>query len=59
MNLHSINLTEKFSQHKDDSLNLLSHFRHLTSQELYSCATTAAVPILHNTSVEIRVRFQA
>lgn len=30
-------------------------FRHLTSQTLYSCSgTTAAVPLLHNTEVELR-----
>ena len=54
MNVHSLNLTEKFENHGDDSLNLLSHFRDLTSQNLYSCLTSAAIPILHDTELEIR-----
>lgn len=54
MNLHSIDLTEKFDEHSD-SLHLLSHFRHMTSQELYSSQTEVAVPILHDTAIDLKV----
>ena len=37
MNLHSLDLTEKYASFAGDSLNLLAKFRHLLAQELYSC----------------------
>ena len=56
MNVHSINLREKLeSQHSEDSLHLLSQFKHFTSQDLYSCKTKVAIPILHDTAIDLRL----
>ena len=60
MNLHSVNLIKKVAKREDDveeedSLNLLSIFRLMSAQDLYSCDVDAAVPILHDTAVDLRI----
>ena len=62
MNLHSVNLIKKVAGKREDdveeedSLNLLSIFRLMSAQDLYSCDDRdAAVPILHDTAVDLRV----
>lgn len=55
MSLHSLNLIEKYAKYADDSLNLLSQFRHLLAQELYSCKSKGALPIWHDTAIDLRV----
>ena len=54
MNVHTLDLSEKYETYGSDSLNLLSHFRTLTSQELYRCNDNVALPILYDTAVDIR-----
>ena len=62
MNLHSVNLIKKVAKREDDveheeedSLNLLSIFRLMSAQDLYSCDAEAAVPVLHDTAVDLRI----
>ncbi len=60
MNVHSIDLTKKAAQRDDDcreedSLHLLSILRLMKAQDLYSCDVSAAVPILHDTAVDLRI----
>ncbi|TRY62990.1 hypothetical protein TCAL_03981 [Tigriopus californicus] len=55
MSLHSLNLTEKYARYAKDPLNLLSQFRHLLAQELYACKSKGALPIWHDTAIDLRI----
>ena len=55
MNLHSLDLKAKYNSNSEniDDLNLISQFKHLTAQDLYSCQNDVSIPILHDTKLDI------
>ncbi|XP_071747088.1 intermembrane lipid transfer protein VPS13D [Lepeophtheirus salmonis] len=51
MNIHSMDLRKKYKE--SDLLDLLAHFKVMTSKELYSCHVDHSIPILHDTEVDL------